>query len=135
MKYILDTDTLIYFLKGHENVVKRVASVSRDELGTTIINHAELLFGAFNSQRKKQNLLKAKSFLENILIMPFCQESSYIFAENKALLKKRGNIVADLDLMIASIALRNKSILITNNTKHFNRIKKLKIENWTHALV
>ena len=38
----------------------------------------------------------------------------------------------DFDLMIASICLANDLILITNNTKHFDRIKELKIENWTN---
>ncbi len=45
MKYILDTDTLIYFLKGQANVVKSMADISSDQLATTIINHTELLFG------------------------------------------------------------------------------------------
>jgi len=64
MKYILDTDTLIYFLKGHENVVTRMQSiVDTKELATTIINYTELLYGAFNSERKKDNLKKVKNFL------------------------------------------------------------------------
>ena len=70
-------------------------------------------------------------FLNNMTILPFCEDSSYIFAEQKAVLKKGGNIIADLDLMIASIALNHKSILVTNNTKHFECIKKLKVENWS----
>ena len=131
MKYILDTDTLIYFLKGHENVVTRMQSiVDTKELATTIINYTELLYGAFNSERKKDNLKKVKNFLEAIAVVPFCEGAAYLFAEGKAQLKRQGTIIADLDLMIASIALKHKSILVTNNTKHFSRIKKLKIENW-----
>ena len=131
VKYLLDTDTLIYFLKGNEPVVRQFANRSPREIGTTIINHAELLFGAFNSTHKKQNLEKIHSFLEVLNIAPFCKESSYIFAEHKAFLKKQGAIIADLDLMIASIALRHRSILVTNNLRHFNRIKNLMIENWS----
>jgi len=130
VKYILDTDTLIYFLKGQKNIVERIATISADDIAITIVNHTELLFGAFNSARKKQNLEKISAFLKKIQVFPFCEKSSFIFAEQKALLKTQGNIIADLDLMIASIVLSNESILITNNTKHFARIKKLKIENW-----
>jgi tRNA(fMet)-specific endonuclease VapC len=130
MKYILDTDTLIDFLKGQANVVNQLASLSPNDVATTIINHTELLFGAFNSSQKQQNLTKIQSFLSTIPVLPFCNSSSYIFAEHKAQLKKQGNIIADLDLMIASIALQHRSILVTNNTKHFIRIKKLKLENW-----
>jgi len=130
MKYMLDTDTLIYFLKGKESVVKKLGSLSLDDIATTIINHAELLFGAYNSLKIKSNINKIEAFLGNIPVVPFCQQSSHIFAEQKAMLKKQGTIVADLDLMIASIAIRNGSILVTNNTKHFIRLKKLKIDNW-----
>lgn len=131
MKYILDTDTLIYFLKGNENVILKMSSTPSYSIFTTIINHAELLFGACNSIRKKQNLDKIQAFLTTIKIVPFCEESSNIFAENKAKLKQQGNIIADLDLMIASIALKNNATLITNNMEHFARIKKLNVDNWS----
>ena len=131
MKYILDTDTLIYFLKGHSTVVNRIAPLSTNELATTIINHAELLFGAFNSTKVSHNLEKISAFLNQLTIIHFCKESSFIFAEYKAALKKKGTIVADLDLMIASIVLKHQSVLITNNTRHFSRIKKLNLENWS----
>jgi len=130
MKYILDTDTLIYFLKGNERVVQQVINFLPDDISTTIINHAELLFGAFNSMKKKENLEKINGFLNKIEILPFCQGSAHVFAEHKALLKQQGSMIADMDLMIASIALFNGKILVSNNLKHFARIKKLKIENW-----
>ena len=91
MKYVLDTDTLIYFLKGDRNVV------------------------------------------EALTILEYCEDSSLIFAEQKAVLKKQGTLVADMDLMIASITLRHKATLVTNNTKHFARINGLKLENWSCA--
>ncbi len=130
MNYILDTDTIIYFQKGHRGVVKRVISVHPDSIVTTIINRAELLFGAYYSEHKKQNLLKTHEFLTAIKTLPFCNNSTEIFAEYKASLKKNGNIIDDMDLVIASIAMANNMILVTNNTKHFGRIKELKLENW-----
>ena len=130
MKYILDTDTMIYFLKGQKSVVERMAALTSDELATTIINHTELLFGAFNSAKKQDNLKKIEAFLEHIQILPFCAQASFIFAEQKAKLKQQGNMIADMDLMIASITVKNNSILVTNNTRHFDRINKLQLENW-----
>lgn len=130
MSYILDTDTIIYFLKGMPSITERIASISAGEINTTIINHAELLFGAFNSARKQQNLKKVGMFLDNIKILPFCEQASAIFAEQKAGLKKRGTLLADLDLMIASITLRHEMVLVTNNNRHFERLKNLQLENW-----
>jgi tRNA(fMet)-specific endonuclease VapC len=131
MSYVLDTDTLIYFLKGQEWVVEHINRTSPDKMSITIINHTELLFGVFNSLHQKQNLEKIQNFLKQFEILPFCEEASHIFAKQKAILKKKGKIIADLDLMIASIVLKNKSILITNNTKHFERISELNMENWS----
>ncbi len=131
MKYILDTDTLIYFLKGQQSVVERMSIVSPSDLSTTIINQTELLYGAFNSQKKEQNLKKIQAFLKEIKVLDFSHTASLIFAEHKAQLKKQGNILADMDLMIASIVLANDGILVTNNVKHFEKIKSLKFENWT----
>lgn len=130
MKYFLDTDTLIYFLKGHNSVVANLSSRSSSDLATTIINHSELLFGVFNSVKKRENLDIVGGLLKSLKIVSFCEDSSIIFAEQKSALKKMGNIITDMDLMIASIALRHKAILVTNNTKHFSRIKNLQVENW-----
>lgn len=131
MKYFLDTDTLIYFLKGYKSVVENFSRHSPMDLATTIINHSELLFGVFNSVKKKENLEIVTGLLKSLDIISFCEESSAIFAEQKATLKKQGTIVADMDLMIGSICLKHKAILVTNNTKHFERIKNIKLANWT----
>lgn len=128
--YILDTDILIYFLKGHEPIVERLTLTPPENITTTIINYTELLFGAFNSTKKKQNLEIVTAFLQEIKILPFDESAAYCFAEHKASFKKDGNLIADLDLMIASIALSKNYTLVSNNIKHFNRVKKLKIENW-----
>ena len=126
-KYILDSDILIYFLKGEKEVIKKVLSLQNDELYITIINYTELLYGIYNSNKISQNKEKILSFLDNFKILQFDKNASEIFAKLKAKLKKQGKIIADMDLMIASIAISNKAILYTNNLKHFNRIDGLKI--------
>ena len=126
-KYILDSDILIYFLKGKRDVVEKIISMPKNNLYITIINYTELLYGIYHSNRINENKEKILPFLDNFEILPFDKKSSEIFAQLKAKLKKQGNIIADMDLMIASIAVSNKAILYTNNLKHFERIKDLKI--------
>lgn len=128
MNYILDTDIMIYFLKGHENVVKTIAHKPPEKISTTIINQAELFFGAYNSTHKNKNLEIIENFLSHIQVIPFCVDSARIFAEQKAAMKKNGNLIADMDLMIASICLAKNRVLVTNNQKHFDRISHLKME-------
>lgn len=130
MKYVLDSDMLIYFLKGYNSVVEKISVMSRSDLATTIINQTELFYGAFNSAKKEQNLKKIQDFLKEISVLEFSHEAPLLFAKHKAQLKKRGTLLADMDLMIASIVLAHDGILVTNNVKHFSRIKELKFENW-----
>jgi predicted nucleic acid-binding protein len=126
-KYILDSDILIYFLKGDKDVIEKVLSLPKDDLYITIVNYTELLYGIYNSNKVTQNKEKILPFLEKFKLLQFDKSSSKIFAKLKAKLKKQGNIIADMDLMIASIAISNKAILFTNNLKHFKRIESLKI--------
>ena len=131
MRYIVDSDILIYFLKKHPQVTQKFEATDPGQIGTTIINYAELLFGAYNSAKVQQNLSSIKSFLETISIINFDKNAGEIFAQLKTNLRKSGKVIADLDLIIASICLSNDFILVTNNTKHFSRIEELKIENWS----
>lgn len=128
--FCIDSDTLIYFLKGEKKVIEQMSKVPIGSLYTTRINYTELLFGAYNSTRVDDNLNKILPFLENFKILEFDKKSAEIFAKIKAKLKKDGQIIADMDLMIASISISNNCTLISNNTKHFSRIKELKLNNW-----
>ena len=127
---VLDSDILIYFLKGNKNVVKEVLKYALSDLYITRINCAELLYGAYNSIKVEENLIKINAFLAQFTVLEFDEKSSKIFAQLKAKLKKEGNIIADMDLMIASITIANRETLATNNHKHFERIKELKRVDW-----
>ena len=126
-KYILDSDILIYFLKGEKDIIEKIISLPKDDLYITIINYNELLYGIYNSNKITQNKEKILPFLDNFKILQYDKKSSEIFAKLKAKFKKKGNIIADMDLMIASITISNKAILFTNNLKHFKRIEELEI--------
>jgi len=128
-KYLIDSDMLIYFLKGKKEIIEKISQIPIDNLYISRINYTELTYGAYNSTRIEQNLKIIEPFLDNFKILEFTKDSSLIFAKEKARLKKSGNIIADMDLMIASIAIENDCILISNNIKHFKRIKNLKLEN------
>jgi len=87
-----------------------------------------LIYGAYNSTKINQNLKVIEPFLDSFEVLEFTKNSSLIFAKEKARLKKGDNIIADMDLMIASTAIENDCTLISNNIKHFDRIQNLKLE-------
>jgi len=127
-KYLIDSDILIYFLKGKQEVVQRLSQIPIDDLYISRINYTELIYGAYNSSKINQNLKVIEPFLDSFKVLEFTQISSLIFAKEKARLKKNGNIIADMDLMIASIAIENDCTLISNNIKHFDRVQNLELE-------
>ncbi len=127
-KYLIDSDILIYFLKGKQEVVEILSQIPINELYISRINYTELIYGAYNSTKINQNLKVIEPFLDSFEVLEFTKTSSLIFAKEKARLKKSGNIIADMDLMIASIAIENDCTLISNNIKHFDRIQNLKLE-------
>jgi tRNA(fMet)-specific endonuclease VapC len=128
--YLLDTDIVIYSLKGHGAVKKHLEHSLHLPLKISIITLMELFYGAHKSQKVASNLAKIKRLEEAIEIIPLGRETAEIFAMLKVDLEKAGNPLDDFDLILAACALTHDLILVTNNTKHFARIGGLKLENW-----
>jgi len=130
--YLLDTNIISYLLLQNAKVKNKIETINLQELVTCSIVVSELLYGVKLSGSKQFELISFyNSFFERIEVIGYDFSASKIFAEIKSDLKINGNIIEDFDLMIASICLANDLILVTNNTKDFERINGLKIENWT----
>lgn len=127
---VLDSDTIIFFFRNKLEVVQQFTQHNPDNLAITIINQAELLFGAYHSEQVSKRIKEVQDFLQNIQILPFEAAAVDTFAQLKSQLQKQGTPIADMDLMIASICLVNEATLVTNNTSHFERIEGLSLENW-----
>ncbi len=130
MTHLLDTDICIYWLNGYPEIRERALTVGVANLAISSITAAGLYFGAYNSTRVIQNLVQAEQFVNAITVIPPLQKSLRQFGELKANLRRSGQPIADFDLMIASTALSEQLILVTNNTRHYQRVPNLTIENW-----
>jgi tRNA(fMet)-specific endonuclease VapC len=130
VSYLLDTDTCIYWLNGRQLVKDRLLAVGWHQVGICVITVAELYYGAYNSNRVEENLARVEEFIKNISIIPLDNISLKLFGQLKAELRRRGQPIADFDLLIASVALAENYILVTNNTRHYSRISGLQLENW-----
>jgi len=128
--YLLDTDTIIYTLKGHEAVKKNLQRHIEDPMKISIITLMELYYGAHKSKKVTGNLAKVKRLETEFEIIPTGKESAEIFGMLKATLEKSGTRLDDFDLIIASCAMAHNLTLVTNNVRHFKRIEALKLINW-----
>ena len=129
--FLLDTDTLIYNLKGNEEIKRNLQDHFEDPMKICVITIMELYYGAYKSKKITGNLSKVRTIENAFEIISVNSECAEIFGMLKASLKKSGMLLDDFDLIIASCAMSNNLTLVTNNTKHFSSIDGLKLTNWT----
>ncbi len=131
MKYFLDTNVCIYFLKGmHDSVKNLLMEKHPDDIRICSIVRAELLYGAEKSAKQKGNLRIVEDFLLPFSIVPFGEEESTAYAKIQARLEKEGGPIGPNDLLIAATVQAHDGCLVSNNINEFKRVKGLRIENW-----
>jgi len=132
VNFFLDSNICIYYLTGkYTTITEKIKNTDPIHIKIPSLVKAELIVGAIKSKKKKENLKIINKFLSYFEIIPFGNIESEIYAEIRAILEIKGNIIGPNDLIIASTVMANNGILITNNTNEFKRIKNLRIENWT----
>ena len=131
MNYLLDTNICIYLIKRKQpEVLQRFLQLSPGSVFISSVTTSELYYGAQKSQRVQTNLEALNHFLLSFRIVDYDESASFLYGELRADLEKRGQPIGPLDMMIAAHALSLDVPLVTNNTKEFERVKGLKLENW-----
>lgn len=132
MKYLLDTNICIYGMKHHAQVLLRMQEAKQDGLCVSAIVAAELAFGVARSapEYRDKNQASLKRFLAAIVVQPWPSEAIWVYGELRQSLKQAGTPIGELDLLIAVHAKVANLTLVTNNTREFERIEGLKLENW-----
>lgn len=132
MNYLLDTDICIYILNGgNESLEKKFRQKAHQNICVSTITEAELYYGALHSAKPKINQERVEEFLQPFSKYDFDSKAALTFANIKEQLVKKGKKIGAMDMLIGAIALANQLVIVTNNTKHFQSIPTLKIENWT----
>ena len=131
MNYLLDTNICIYLIKRKPpEVLQRFRQLQPGSVFISSVTTSELYYGTQKSQRVQTNLEALNNFLLPFLIVDYDESASFLYGELRADLEKRGQPIGPLDMMIAAHALSLDVPLVTNNTKEFERVKGLKLENW-----
>ena len=131
-RFMLDTDTCSYIMKrSHPSVLKRLQAIPVTDVSISVISKSELLFGVEVSPRPMQDATALKAFLPHVEVLEFPDEAAIHYAQIRADLKTRGQMIGANDLFIAAHARSLGLKLVTNNTAEFGRVKGLTVENWT----
>ena len=127
----LDTNIISYFFNANTMIKEKLLEVidNDENICTTVINIYEILKGFRwkNNEKKEEQL---KEFLEDVIIFTIDEEVINIASNIYSRLRKNGKTIGDADILIAAIVIKNKGILVSNNTKHFEDIEELKLINW-----
>ena len=131
MKYMLDTNICIYAIKKNPQVLKRIQQEQGSGLCISSITLAELEYGAAKSAAPERNRLSIMRLLFILDILPFGQRAALDYAEIRAELERNGTPIGPLDMLLAGHARSEGLTFVTNNTREFQRVSGLSLDNWT----
>lgn len=131
MLYLLDTDTCSYAMRGASaNLDARLQKADEGSIAISAVTRAELRFGLEKRGNPRVLSQVVNGFLDRVRVAPWDAAAADRFGRLRAQLERGGTPIGVLDTMIAAHALALGSILVTNNQKHFGKVRALKIENW-----
>lgn len=133
MKYLLDTNVCVHYLRGVFEIDKKINGIGSANCYISEITLAELEFGVENSdpafREKRRAGLEAFLTVFGKRIVPI-RHCFSIYATQKAKLRQQGQMISDFDLLIASTAAVLNMIMVTENVREFERVEGIQIENW-----
>ena len=128
--YLLDTNMVVYIQRGLPAVLSRLNELGSDRVVLSSLVVAELAYGVEKSAHKERNRKVLDLFLSEVRVLPWTQDAMWHYARHNHALRKSGKIIGEMDLLIACHALALDAVCVTNNTREFERIEGLKLENW-----
>jgi len=133
LKYLLDTNIIIYTMKNRPQQVKRRFQKHEGEMCISAVTLGELVFGAEYSQQVEQNLRDIEALVARLEVLPLDSKAAYHFGQIRAALYIIGQPIGPYDMLIACHARASGLILVTNNISEFERVPGLLLENWIEA--
>jgi tRNA(fMet)-specific endonuclease VapC len=129
--YLLDTNICIYIINNRpRKVVEKIKTFKPSQIKLSAISIGELEYGVSKSKNREKNRIALIDFISAFDILPFGDNDAEVFGLLRADLELRGEVIGSYDMQIASQAIANDLILVTNNIKEFKRIKELRLDNW-----
>jgi tRNA(fMet)-specific endonuclease VapC len=128
-KYLLDTNIIVFLLRGKHNLYQKMNSDTTASFFISEITLAELKYGVASSEQPEKGNATLANLLKKVEVIPISQSIDR-YALEKARLRKAGTPTGDFDLLIGVTSIVHNMIMVTNNTKDFERISEIKLEDW-----
>ncbi len=130
--YLLDANICIYTInKKPVEVLSKLKKKASKDIYISSITVAELEHGVEKSNYPERNKVALVEFLSLFQILYYTDGDAFYYGKIRSFLEKKGQVIGTMDMLIASQAFSHDLILVTNNTKEFERIENIKLENWT----
>jgi tRNA(fMet)-specific endonuclease VapC len=130
LKYLLDTNIVIYVLKRRPKEVLDIFNANASRMAISSITLSELMYGAEKSLSTDKNLEAVEEFVSHLEVLPYDAKASQHYGQIKAALEKKGQIIGENDIHIAAHAISHGLILVSNNVRELKRVPNLALENW-----
>nr|WP_312276877.1 type II toxin-antitoxin system VapC family toxin [Moraxella sp. CTOTU46711] len=132
MKYLLDTNTLIYYFKGLGNVKERLLACQPSEIVLSSVVYYELQVGILKSTSPQKRIAQLAILKNQVSWVDFNEKSAEATAQIRVELERMGKPIGSYDVQIAGMAMANDLILVTHNMGEFGRVSGLglKLEDW-----
>jgi tRNA(fMet)-specific endonuclease VapC len=130
VKYLLDTNIVIYVMKRRPIEVLAIFNENAGRMAISAITLSELLFGAEKSSHVSKNVSAVEDFCSRLEVLPYGGRASQHYGAIRAALTKSGQPIGVNDIHIAAHARSEGLVLVTNNVKEFFKVPALQVENW-----
>jgi tRNA(fMet)-specific endonuclease VapC len=130
LKYMLDTNIVIYVIKRRPIEVLETFNRHADQMCISSITFAELIHGAEKSGRPEHNLRQVEDFVSRLEVLEYGRKSAAHYGDIRADLERKGTVIGVNDLHIAGHARSAGMTLVTNNLREFERVAGLRVMNW-----
>lgn len=130
MRFLLDTNSCIIYLRGKNLTLKKRLEFYREEVAVCSVVKAELFYGSMKSAYPEKNLRLQAAFLAQFISLPFDDVAANLFGTIRSQLESKGTPIGSYDLQIAAIALAHHLTLVTHNSREFSRVEGLRWEDW-----
>ncbi len=131
MLYLLDTNVITIYLNRRSLILRdRLEAINPEDIAVCSVVKFELFYGAMKSGNPLKNLARQQEFVDLFVYLPLDDLAAKKAGEIRSNLAALGTPIGPYDLLIAAIAIVNHLTLVTHNTREFERVSELRVEDW-----